>query len=140
MSRLSLILLFHVLLSGCAILNTDNGLVDLAQQAQQARAAGRFSDAETAYWALIQAHPEAIEPWFQLGNLYAENGRLEEAQQAYRRALRQGDEPQVRHNLGLVQLQLGIRNLREARQQLPADDPAHDAARQYLQMLLQGGL
>jgi cytochrome c-type biogenesis protein CcmH/NrfG len=140
MVRLSLIFLFFAVLPGCAILNTDNGSVDLAQQAQQARAAGRFSDAEAAYWALIQVQPDTIEPWFQLGNLYAENGRLEDAQQAYREALRRGDKPQVRHNLGLVQLQLGIQALREARRQLPANDPTHAAARQYLRMLSEGGL
>lgn len=140
MERILLSFLCYAVLPGCAILNTDNGSADLAQQAQQAHAAGRFSDAESAYRALIQAQPDTLEPWFQLGNLYAENGRLEDAQQAYRQALRRGDKPQVRHNLGLVQLQLGMAALREARQQLPPDDPAHDATRQYLQLLLEGGL
>jgi Flp pilus assembly protein TadD len=134
------LLLFCAVFTGCAILNkNDTGSVDVAEQAQRAHTEGRFSDAEYYYRALIRAYPETLEPWFQLGNLYAENGRLEDAQQAYRQALKYGDNPKVLHNLGLVRLQLGIATLQQARQQLPADDPIHDHTRQYFQLLLEEG-
>ncbi|NJN46666.1 MAG: tetratricopeptide repeat protein [Candidatus Competibacteraceae bacterium] len=135
------VLLFCAVLSGCAILNRDdNGSVDVAEQARRAHSEGRFSDAEYYYQALTRAYPETLDPWFQLGNLYAENNRLEDAQQAYRQALKYGDNPKVLHNLGLVQLQQGIATLQQARRQLPADDPIHDHTRQYLQLLLEEGL
>ena len=135
------VLLLCAVLSGCAILNkNDTGSIDVAEQAQRAPSEGRFSDAEYYYPALIRAYPDTLDPWFQLGNLYAESDRLEDAQQAYRQALKYGDNPKVLHNLGLVQLQQGLATLQQARQQLPADDPIHDHTRQYLQLLLEEGL
>lgn len=80
------------------------------------------------------------EDWFQLGNRYAEAGQLEQAEHAYRRALENGPYPKAQHNLGLVQVRLGVKALQNAREQLPAEHPAHAATREFLQLLLRSAL
>ena len=76
--------------------------------------------------------------WFRLANAYAEEERLEEAENAYKEALKHGKGVKALHNLGLVQVWLGVKALREARSQLPPDEPAHLETRRYLNALLQG--
>jgi Flp pilus assembly protein TadD len=92
--------------------------------------------AEGYYLQLTQLRPRDAAPWFQLGNLYAEQVRLHSAERAYREALRRRDEARTLHNLGLVQVRLGVGALREARERLPADDPVHEATREFLRALL----
>lgn len=79
----------------------------------------------------------AAEPWFQLGNLYAAQGRLEEAEHAYRQVLVRADRPEALHNLGLVQVRMGVAALGEARRRLPANDPVHAETRELLRLLLE---
>ena len=95
---------------------------------------------EAYYLALARIRPGAANPWFQLGTLYVEQGNLEAAEQAYREALRRRNNPETLHNLGLVQLRMGVAALREARRRLPADDPVHQETRQFLKVLLEEAL
>lgn len=155
-----LILLYSTVLTGCATL--ENGLVSanpavahplaasnpaasaarpadlvfIAERAQQAYETGRWDVAEGYYLQWTRLKPNEALPWFQLGNLYAEQGRLDSAERAYREALRRRDEARTLHNLGLVQIKLGVGALREAQKRLPPDDPARRETREFLQTLL----
>ena len=106
------------------------------ERAQHAYATGRRDVAEGYYLQLTRLQPRDAGPWFLLGNLYAEQGRLLMAERAYREALRRRDEARTLHNLGLVQVRLGVGALREARERLPADDPVHEETREFLRALL----
>ncbi|MFO7641268.1 MAG: tetratricopeptide repeat protein [Candidatus Competibacteraceae bacterium] len=108
----------------------------VGERAQHAYATGRWDVAEGYYLQLTRLRPRDATPWFQLGNLYAEQGRLLMAERAYREALRRRDEARTLHNLGLVQVRLGVGALREARERLPADDPVHEETRELLRALL----
>ena len=107
------------------------------ERARQAYETGRWDVAEGYYLQWIRLRPNDAGPWFQLGNLYAEQGRLDAAERAYREALRRRDEARTLHNLGLVQVRLGVGALREAQQRLPLDDPTRQETRALLQTLLE---
>jgi tetratricopeptide (TPR) repeat protein len=128
------------LLWGCATLSSNPKSLGLEKQAYEAYASGRLSEAEGLYLELTRIRSGAVEPWFRLGNIYAESGRLEAAERAYRTALSYGDEPRVLHNLGLVQIRLGIKFLKESRRQLPVNDSIRRQTQQYLRTLLQEAL
>ena len=114
-------------LCGCATLTSRN----------ETRDKPLFSSTESVPASAV---PDAAKGdyWFQLANAYAEEERLEEAENAYKEALKYGYGAKALHNLGLVQVWLGIKALREARPQLSPDDPAHLETRRYLNALLQG--
>lgn len=109
----------------------------IEERAEQAYQTGRWDVAEGYYLQLTRLKPGAAEPWFQLGNLYAEQGRLDSAQRAYQESLRRRDNAKTLHNLGLVQVKLGIGALRESQKRLPPDDPARQETREFLQTLLE---
>ncbi len=98
------------------------------------------SDREGYYKSLTQLQPTAAEPWYQLGNLYAQRDDLEAAEHAYRQALRRADRVDALHNLGLVQMRMGIQALRVADARLPADDPVRQQTRDFLRTLSTEGL
>lgn len=112
----------------------------IEERARQAYETGRWDVAEGYYLQLTRLKPGDAESWFQLGNLYAEQGRLDSAQRAYREALRRRDDARTLHNLGLVQIKLGIGALREAQQRLPPNDPARQDTRELLRTLLETAL
>jgi len=112
----------------------------IAERALQAYETGRWDVAEGYYLQLTRVKPGDAEPWFQLGNLYAEQGRLDSAQRAYQESLRRRDDARTLHNLGLVQVKLGIGALREAQQRLPPNDPARQETRELLRTLLETAL
>ena len=112
----------------------------ITERAQHAYATGRWDVAEGYYLQLTRLQPQSAEIWFQLGNLYAEQGRLDSAQRAYREALRRRDDAKILHNLGLVQVKLGIGALREAEQRLAPDDAVRQETRALLRTLLESGL
>ncbi len=95
---------------------------------------------ERHYRDLALTRPRDPQPWFELGNYYAANGRLAGAEFAYREALKRENDPKVLHNLGLVQVRLGVNALSEAHRDLPPDDPAREQTRQFLRVLLEQGL
>lgn len=107
------------------------------ERARQAYETGRWDVAEGYYLQWTRLRPNDAGPWFHLGNLYAEQGRLDAAERAYREALRRRDEARTLHNLGLVQVRLGVGALREAQRRLPPDDPARRETREFLQTLLE---
>ena len=113
--------------SGCATLtshnDTHNKILNSSAESVQASAA---------------PGTDTGDDWFKLANTYAENGRLEDAESAYKEALKRGKGAKALHNQGLVQVWLGIKALREARPLLAPDDPAHLETRHYLNTLLQG--
>ena len=109
----------------------------IEERAQQAYDTGRWDVAEGYYLQWTRLKPKEAVPWFQLGNLYAEQGRLDSAERAYREALRRRDDARTLHNLGLVQMKLGVGALREAQKRLPPDDPARRETREFLQTLLE---
>lgn len=112
----------------------------IAERAQQALATGRWDVAEGYYLQLLRLTPNDAALWFQLGNLYAEQGRLDSAQRAYHESLRRRDDARTLHNLGLVQVRLGIGALREAQKRLPPDDPARQETREFLQTVLEAAM
>ncbi len=112
----------------------------IEERARHAYETGRWDVAECYYLQLTRLKPGDAESWFQLGNLYAEQGRLDSAQRAYREALRRRDDARTLHNLGLVQIKLGIGALREAQQRLPPNDPARQDTREWLRTLLETAL
>jgi len=109
----------------------------IEERALQAYQTGRWDVAEGYYLQLTRLKPGDAEPWFQLGNLYAEQGRLDSAQRAYQESQRRRDDAKTLHNLGLVQVKLGIGALRESQKRLPPDDPARQETREFLQTLLE---
>lgn len=113
------------------------GAAFVEERARQAYETGRWDVAEGYYLQLTRMKPRDAMPWFQLGNLYAEQGRLDSAERAYREALRRRDDARTLHNLGLVQVRLGVGALREAQKRLPADDPARRETREFLRTLLE---
>lgn len=114
--------------------------VFIAERARQALATGRWDVAEGYYLQLLRLTPNDAALWFQLGNLYAEQGRLDSAQRAYHESLRRRDDARTLHNLGLVQVRLGVGALREAQKRLPPDDPARQETREFLQTVLEAAM
>jgi tetratricopeptide (TPR) repeat protein len=96
----------------------------------------QLTDTEQRYLDLALAKPRDAEPWFQLGNYYAARNRLAGAEFAYRQALKRENSPKTLHNLGLVQIRLGINALGEAHEQIPEDDPARRQTRELIATLL----
>ena len=159
MPRLLLTAVFSAILSGCAATVPGNRAalvpapvadpalsapsaspVFIEERAGQAYATGRWDVAEGYYLQLTRLKPKDANPWFQLGNLYAEQGRLDSAERAYREALRRRDDAKTLHNLGLVQVKLGIGALREAQNRLPPADAARQETRELLRTLLETAL
>ena len=60
----------------------------LTDQAQQAMAAGRFDAAEAAFLELTKLEPNVAELYANLGVVYFQEGKLDEAIDALRHALR----------------------------------------------------
>lgn len=118
-------LLGNVLASGCASLQQPRP-ADLRGEAGAAYEAEDYAAAAEGFIDYLQRRPDDAEAWFRLGNAQAQLGRLEAAESALRQAL--ALEPgmaRARHNLGLVQIQLGVTAVLMARRDLPeVDDPA----------------
>ena len=117
------------------ILSNDPGFIE--ERARQAYETGRWDVAEGYYLQWMRLKPTDDRPWFELGNLYAEQGRLASAERAYREALRRRDDARTLHNLGLTQVKLGVGALRESQQRLPKDDPARRETYEFLRALLE---
>ncbi|PWV58504.1 tetratricopeptide repeat protein [Plasticicumulans acidivorans] len=91
----------------------------------------------SAQCSALMANPvENADPWFQLGNALVELDRLDEAEFAYRKALKYSNDPRIEHNLGLLHLRLGVQSLQAAGRKLPVNDPARINARAFTSQLL----
>ena len=85
--------------------------------------AGRLDEAAGLYTQFLEAQPESLRAWVNLGNVQSGRGRPQEAERAYRRALSVSPEdPDALNNLAWLLLQEGSR-LEEA------EGLAHAAAR-----------
>lgn len=85
--------------------------------------AGRLDEAAERYTQILEARPESLRAWVNLGNVEAGRGRPQDAERAYRRALAiSPDDADALNNLAWLLLQEGSR-LEEA------EALAHDAAR-----------
>jgi len=85
--------------------------------------AGRLDEASEQYTQVLEARPESLRAWVNLGNVEAARGRPQDAERAYRRALSVAPEdPDALNNLAWLLLQGGSR-LEEA------EALAHGAAR-----------
>lgn len=71
----------------------------IEERAHHAYETGRLDVAEGYYLQLVRLKPKDSGPWFQLGNLYSEQGRLDAAERAYRESLRRRDDARTLHNL-----------------------------------------
>jgi predicted Zn-dependent protease len=67
---------------------TNDRAAELTDQAKRAMAAGRFDVAEAAYLELTKLEPNVAELYANLGTVYFQEGRLDEAIDALRHALR----------------------------------------------------
>ncbi|MFO1350076.1 MAG: tetratricopeptide repeat protein [Gammaproteobacteria bacterium] len=88
----------------------------------------------------IRAKPDDSDLWYQLGNHFAKSDRLDDAEQAYREALKRGPNPHALNNLGLVQIRLGVQALKEARQQMPQNPAVRAETQRFVQLLLKSAL
>jgi tetratricopeptide (TPR) repeat protein len=85
--------------------------------------AGRLDEAAERYTQVLEAQPESLRAWVNLGNVESGRGRPQDAERAYRRALSVSPEdPDALNNLAWLLLQEGSR-LEEA------EGLAHAAAR-----------
>lgn len=98
-----------------------------------------LSKAPPALAQQVRANPTSSEAWFQLGNNFADNNQLVEAERAYQQALMQGTHVKAQHNLGLVHIRLGIMALRSASEQLPANHPTRLETKRFLQYMSKAG-
>ena len=72
--------------------------------------AGRLDEAAERYTQVLEARPESLRAWVNLGNVEAGRGRPQEAERAYRRALSVSpDDPDALNNLAWLLLQEGSR-------------------------------
>lgn len=124
-SRIALTaVVFAAVATGCAAPGGEREmeLLELNQQALEARERGDDAAARAAYRQLLDRDPERPQAWFELGKLAAAAGDLQQAREAFARALEH--DPQfhkARYNLGLVHMRLGSDLLREARDSMPED-------------------
>ncbi|UEX76729.1 tetratricopeptide repeat protein [Spiribacter halobius] len=131
-----------LLLAGCAALKTpppeDAATAgEVRAEADAAYAAEDWERAAARYRGYLALEGTDAEAWYRLGNAEARRGELEEAEAALRRSLELAPErAEARHNLGLVQLQLGRRNLLAARRELPAADATATQTVRYLACLM----
>ncbi len=125
-----IITLIH--LAGCNLQNIKSdkpspSQTNIAELEEMARAAYRNKDWETseeAYKHLTLQTPYEVEPWFRLGNIYAQTDRLDGAVEAYRQALLiEPENTKVLHNLGVIQLRQAANTFLEMRQYTEENDP-----------------
>ncbi|MBA1147217.1 tetratricopeptide repeat protein [Ectothiorhodospiraceae bacterium WFHF3C12] len=137
MARLIALCLLALGAAGCASLPgaaTD----DIRARAEAAYEADEFAAAARGYGKYLEHRPGDARAWYRLGYAQAQLGRLEAAEASLRRALALDPEmARARHNLGLVQIQLGVSAILSARRSLPEVDRAAAQTMQYLACLME---
>ncbi|MFV8833784.1 tetratricopeptide repeat protein [Aquisalimonas sp.] len=124
--------------TGCTMVGDDqrSEILRLNHEALEAEMEGDDAAARNAYRALLELDPERPRAWFQLGNIEAGKGELDQASAAYLEALGlDPDYQEARYNLGLVYFRKGAETLEEARDAMPEDSHSH-ATDIYLSCLL----
>jgi len=119
-------------LAGCNLPNlkpeqpspSQSNIAQLEQKAREAYQNEDWEISEEAYKDLTLQAPDMVEPWFRLGNIYAQTNRLDAAVAAYREALALDPEnTKVWHNLGVIQLRQAANTFLEMRQHTEENDP-----------------
>ncbi|SEO53086.1 tetratricopeptide repeat protein [Aquisalimonas asiatica] len=124
--------------TGCAVVGGDDRreILRLNHEALEAEMEGDDAAAREAYRALLELDPERPRAWFQLGNIEAGKGELDQAVAAYEKALNlDPDYQEARYNLGLVYFRKGAETLEAARDAMPEDSHSHSTD-VYLSCLL----
>lgn len=124
------IILLH--LAGCNLQNvksdkpspSDSNIAELQEKARVAYQNEDWETSEEAYKDLTLKTPYEVEPWFRLGNIYAQTNRLDGAVEAYHGALViEPENTKVLHNLGVTQLRMAAKTFLEMRQHTEENDP-----------------
>lgn len=137
MPRIAVLLVAALLAVGCSSLGTPRPET-VREQAASAYAAGDYGEAARAYAHYLDGHPNDAQAWYRLGYAHAQVGRLVAAEAAFRRALDLDPEmARARHNLGVVQIQLGVKAILAARRELPDVDDAAARTMEYLACLME---
>lgn len=132
------VMLCALLVSGCATLQPNVDPRPIREQARRAYEASNYERAVEHYVDYLQQRPEDAQAWYRLGNAQAQLGRLEAAESALRQALALNSKmDRARHNLGLVQIQLGVMAILEARRGLPDVDQPAARTMEYLACLME---
>ncbi len=101
------------LLSGCSALNTEkndisnvnSALTPKLSAAYKAYDEGRLSTSETMFIQYLKKHPNYVEGWFKLGNIYFRTGQYTAAVTAYENVLQQqSNHPKAWYNLSLTRI------------------------------------
>ncbi len=99
-------------------------LQGLEQQAEAAYAKGDWAASEQPFIALTKASPQAVEPWFKLGNIYARTNRYALAVRAYREVVvRDAKHVRAWHNMGVIQLRQAAETFAELATYAQGNDP-----------------
>ncbi len=118
-------------------------LAVLERQAEAAYAKGDWSASEQPFIALTKASPQAVEPWFKLGNIYARTNRYALAVRAYREVVvRDAKHVRAWHNMGVIQLRQAAQTFATLETYAQGDDPlaVHGSQlRQAVEHLLEAG-
>jgi cytochrome c-type biogenesis protein CcmH/NrfG len=132
------IIVLGFLLSSCAALQQQQPqqLLQLLSQLQQPAQTAAAGPEEQRYLDRTRARPDDADAWFRLGNYYALQNQWEKAEQAYREVLQRTDHNGALHNLGLVQVRMGVKALQDAAAKIPPQDPVHAETREFLRMVL----
>lgn len=125
--RVVVIGLLGLLLGGCASVETKT--LDYRGEADAAYAMDDCAKAVPLYEQIPQAQRDDMD-WYRYGNCLTELDQTQQAVVAFQRSLANNPKfAQARHNLGVLQLKLGVKNLIEARGQLvESDDVYQDLA------------
>jgi cytochrome c-type biogenesis protein CcmH/NrfG len=125
-----IIIVLH--LAGCNLQNLKSdqpapsqpNIAELEEKAREAYQNEDWETSEEAYKDLTLQTPYEIEPWFRLGNIYAQTNRLDGAVEAYQEALLiEPENTKVLHNLGVIQLRQAANTFLEMRQHTEENDP-----------------
>jgi cytochrome c-type biogenesis protein CcmH/NrfG len=131
-TNLVFVIIIALHLAGCNVQNvksdkpspSDTNIAELEEMAREAYQNEDWETSEVAYKDLTLQTPYEVEPWFRLGNIYAQTNRLDGAVEAYRGALLiEPENTKVLHNLGVIQLRQAANTFVEMRQHTEENDP-----------------
>jgi len=113
-----------ILVSGCASQAPKPAMVQKYERALEYYRQSRFTDAEALFQQIVQAHPDHVDTWFRLGNLYVRTGQNEAAVYAFTQCLKRNPQySKAWHNLALVHVKQAVAVLEEGMTHLSVNAP-----------------